>query len=201
MAKKNLNITLDFVNQCTETINEFGAVRMESLLKYIELTLGVTDVTATKVLDAMKDRRDVYVVKYADMHIIKTTDKHKAVYRYLDAFDAYLCLFEEAIESEKKDSVYPNKASFPRDFTFYDTRGYLYSVYMYDNNIMQKIGMQEKRKDKYIKGATLIIFSAGTNLKSAALPELKDPYRYAVVRKSKSGNYACEISELQGETK
>lgn len=199
MAKKNLNVTLDYVYQCTETINEFGAVRKNSFLRFIKLTLGVDDDTANKIIDAMEERRDIYHAKYAQTTIIKTSDEHRAVYRYLDVFDAFMSLLEEAQQEEESAFVYPTKASFPRDFTFYDTRGYLYSVYTYDNNLAQKIGAYDRKKSKHVKGATLIVFTVGTSIKNVEIPTITGPYRYAVVRKSDDGNIACQISEMQGE--
>lgn len=200
MSKIKLNVPIDFVEQCVETINEFGAVRRPSFIRYIETALDINEEVAQMVFEKMIERRDIYVVKYADTEIVKTDNKHQAIYKYLDMFDAFLALFEEASEEkEDKRTAFANRSSFPVDFTFYDTEGVVYKAFIYDAHLAQKLRVHDRKKDLRTNLATLVVFPVGTNLKKVEVPEIVGPYRHAVVRKSDEGNTVCQISDMQGE--
>ena len=200
MAKLRYDVPLDFVEQCTETLNEFGAVRRDSFIRFIETSLGVTTDVAEDILDKLVDRQDVYVVSYADTKVVKTDNKHMAIYKYLDIFDAFLCIYEEARKSEeRKRSAFANRASFPADFTIYDTKGIVYTAFLYDAHLPQKLSVFKRKKNSRLDMATLIVFPVGANLQDAEIPAIEGPYRHAVVRKSASGNTVCLVSDMQGE--
>lgn len=200
MAKTRIDVPLDFIEQSTETLSEFGAVRQDSFLRFIEAMLGVTKDVAEMVLAKMVERRDVYVTKYIDTKIVKTDEKHMTTYKYLDAFDAYVFILTEARDSDDvKRTAFANKASFPADFTIYDTKGIIYTAFMYDAHLAQKLSVFEKKKNPKKDMATLIVFPVGTNLQKVEIPKIEGLYRHAVVRKSDGGNTVCQISDMQGE--
>lgn len=197
MAKERKDVTIDFVQQCKETIGELGAVRKSSFAKYLEIALDVSPALAAKIIDTMAERQDIYTSKYAGTTILKVDQTKKTVYGYLDIFDAFLCLYEEAKARNEDDEVFVNSGAFPVDFTFYDTSGPVYSVFLYDHHLPQKVSVFERKKKDKEKIAAITVFPVGTNLKKADVPKLNVPYRYAVVRKSETGNTSCQMTPIQ----
>lgn len=198
MARETLAITEDFIDQCTEMLQEFGAVRYDSFIRFIEIMLEISTDCAESIAAKMEERGDIFTTAYADTTIVKLERRDLSVYRDLDAFDAYLCIMQKEKEESEKNSCYANRAAFPIDFSIYVTSGRVYYVILYDDHFLQKMSIYERKMlDDAADPVTLIVFPVGTNLKNARTPALKGKYRYAVVRKSRGGLTACEATTIR----
>lgn len=203
MARETLAITEDFIDQCTEMLQEFGAARYDSFTRFIAFMLEISTDCAEGIAERMEERGDIFTTVYADTTIVKQDKRTLTVYRDLDAFDAYLCIMQKEKEENENNSCYANRAIFPIDFSIYVTNGRLYYVLLYDDHFLQKMSIYERKQmDDAIDPVTLVVFPVGTNLKTARIPAIRGKYRYAVVRKSRGGLTACEATTIRkGESR
>lgn len=199
MARETIAITQDFINQCTEVLQEFGGARYASFISFIEEMLEVSSTCAETIADRMMDRKDIRCSPYADTMIVKPGSARNVNYKNLDAFDAYMrVLLKEKAEKETR-MAYANKGKFPIDFSIYVSSGRIYYMLVYDNTFIQKYSIYERKQmDAAFDPVTLVVFPVGTNLKAVKMPKIQGQYMLAVVRKSKNGLTECQISEIQG---
>lgn len=200
MARETLAIKQDFINQCTEVLHEFGAVRYDSFVRFIEMTLDVPTECAEEILEKMEERRDIFTTTYAGTAIVKLETSDRAANKNLDAFDAYLCITVREKAEKETRQAFANKAIFPIDFTIYVSSGRVYYMLLYDKFFAQKLSIYERKQlDKAVDPVTLVVFPVGTNLEKTSLPKFKGKYRLAVVRKSRNGLTVCQATEIYGE--
>ena len=200
--KERYAVSQDFVDQCTEVLSEFGAVRRSSFVKFIQKNLEIPSEKAEQILEKLAQRKDVFLAKYADTTIVKSASCNRATYKNLDAFEAYISILEHETSPEEKITAFINKATFPADFVIYVTSGIIYNVFVYDpKNLMQKLSIFSRKVKDSESQVTLIVFPVGTDLQHVRVPKLEGKYRYAVVRKSSTGKAVCSITEIQGEKK
>ena len=196
MAKEKIDVSIDFVRQCRETISLIGAVRRNSFERFVEMALDTSPEMATEIVDIMVKISDVYESENGKTAIVKTDPTNRLTYPDLDLFEAFFALYMEAKQRESEDEVYVVEAGFPANCIFYDTNGDSYSVFMYDAFLAQKLSIFEKRKKGTEYMISLIVFPVGTNLRKAQIPQIEGAYRYAVARKSETGLVSCQASEI-----
>lgn len=204
MAKKRkepLYITQDYLDQCLGTLDEFEAVRKESLVRYIEITLKLDPDLAEKVVETMLRRKHIITAKYAGTTVVKTSEQVPAKSKFMDAFDAYLAVsVQEQLEKDNL-AIFATRAKFPLDFTLYTSSGRLYSVFIYDAHLAQKMTIAEGKRIKARDHVTLVVLPVGTNPETVKIPVISGKYRLAIVRKSKSGKTLCYVTEIAENTK
>ena len=199
MAKR-ISITSRFIADSKKLVSTFGAVRKDSFQKYLETTFDISANGAEQIIESLLRLRDFVLAKYSGTTIIKTSKEKTANYDCLDAFEAYLSIYEEEKAADPDSEVTVMKTGLPSDFVLGTTSGYVYDMIINNDRGPQKVKLLEKSdKKRYRNQVTLFVFTSGTDLSKEKAPALPGKYRLAVVRRSDNGKARCALGKIEGK--
>ena len=197
---KRVSVSRFFIKESRELVSCFGAVRYDSFIRYLELYFDISADGASRIVEKLLAKQYFVKANYSATAIIKNDKSETANYDSLDAFEAYLGIFEEEKHKNPENEVSAMKTELPTDFVFYSTSGFIYDVIINNDRGAQKVKLLEKaEKKKYKDQITLFVFPSGADLSSARPPALPGKYRLAVVRRSDSGRATCAIGAIEGK--
>lgn len=199
---RRISITDRFVDDVRFLVNEFGAVRYDSLVRYLEIYFDISREAAVKIAEMFLQKEIFVKVKYSGTTIVKTEKaKRSANYDNLDAFVVYCKILEEEKEKGAENDVTAEHTGLPTDFVFASTTNLIYDVIINNDKGGQKLKLLEKSdKKRYKNQITLFVIPSGTDIDGFKAPNIKGKHRLALVRRSdKTGTATCAIAETQGE--